>query len=243
MTSWCTIYIQHTRSCAEKYLTSVPSLRLSSCRCTAKRSPAWYSSDVIFLAPSNDESTWGLMQMMIINNHHNQKFDMAFFWSCRRKLLSPPSDNDWPSMPCWDLCIPFHSVLIDPLFFVVVGLSLEDLLSLMINFHDKVSPPPPSPSTPLPSTPPPSPSDHLHVVLLPPDLQARLGRCLRLLLRPRPAPDLFTRYDDKGGGDRDYNAGDGEKTKEFLSDQFPAVLRCCHHGLVGGLLANDPWKW
>ena len=49
-------------------------------------------------------------------------------------------------------------------------------------------------------------------------------------------------YEDKGGGsDRDYNSG-GEKTKEFLTDQFPAVLRCCHHGLVGGLLANDPWK-
>ena len=158
-------------------------------------------------------------------------------------MLSPPSDKDWPSiMIFYDSCIPFHSILIGPLFFVVVGLSLEDLLSLMINFHDKVSPPPPSPSTPLPSTPPPSPSDHLHVVLLPPDLQARLGRCLRLLLRPRPAPDLFTRYDDKGGGDGDYNAGDGEKTKEFLSDQFPAVLRCCHHGLVGGLLANDPGK-
>ena len=126
------MYIQHTRSCAEKCLTSVPSLRLSSCRWTAKRSPAWYSSDVIFLAPSNDESTWGLRQMMIINHPHNQKFDMAFFWSCRRKLLSPPSDNDWPSMPCWDLCIPFHSVLIGPLFIVVVCLSLENPLPLMI---------------------------------------------------------------------------------------------------------------
>ena len=30
------------------------------------------------------------------------------------------------------------------------------------------------------------------------------------------------------------------KNWDYESDQLPAVLRCCHHGLVGGLLANDP---
>ena len=55
-------------------------------------------------------------------------------------MLSPPSDKDWPSiMIFYDSCIPFHSILIGPLFLSSLvclwRISFPWWLTSMIKFH------------------------------------------------------------------------------------------------------------
>ena len=133
--------------CWTYFLTSVPSLRLSSCRCTAKRSPAWYSSEVIFRAPSKADSTCELSLVL------------CQFWGFFTATTA-----------CSVVVLAFH-LTISPHLQMTDWLLFQTHNYLHHNLNHK---------------------SNLHVVLLPPDLQASLSGGFGLLLRPCSPTNLLS---------------------------------------------------